>query len=40
MFEASVKIEVGDGNVALFWNDNWQQGESVKLFCTKSVGTR
>ena len=31
MFDASVRVEVGDGNLALFWTDAWLDALSVKL---------
>jgi hypothetical protein len=30
-FDASVSVEIGDGSRALFWEDNWLAGCSVKL---------
>jgi len=29
MFQASIYIELGDGNKALFWTDHWFQGQSL-----------
>jgi hypothetical protein len=30
-FDASISVEVGDGSRALFWEDNWLVGCSIKL---------
>ena len=29
MFQESIYIELGDGNMALFWSDRWLHGQSL-----------
>ena len=43
MFQASIYIELGDGNKALFWTDHWFQGQSlldVAPYLCNAVGSR
>jgi hypothetical protein len=37
-FDASVSVEVGDGTRALFWEDNWLAGCSIKLLAPNLWG--
>ena len=30
MFQASIYIELGDGNCSFFWTDRWLQGQSIR----------
>jgi hypothetical protein len=30
MFQASISINLGDGNRSFFWTDHWLQGKSIK----------
>jgi hypothetical protein len=32
MFDAFVRIVVGDGRMTLFWEDAWLEGRSIKIF--------
>lgn len=37
-FDASVSIKVGNGERALFWEDNWSDGCSIKILAPKPLG--